>query len=59
MTAADFAAMASAGINAVRLPVGYWALAVTADDVPPFVPGAWAYIDAAMQWGLQYGIGEH
>ena len=58
VTAADFAAMASAGVNAVRLPLGYWALAVTADDVPPFVPGAWACIDTAMQWGLQYGIGE-
>ena len=58
VTAADFATMASVGINAVRIPIGYWALAVSAADVPPFVPGAWAYIDSALQWGQQYGIGE-
>ncbi len=48
---------AAAGVNAVRLPVGYWALATAADEAAPFVPGAWAYIDAALDWGFQTGIG--
>ena len=30
ITEADIAAMAAGGINAVRLPVGYWALDVSA-----------------------------
>jgi len=47
-----------AGINAVRLPVGYWALGTTADEAAPFVPGAWACIDAALDWGFQAGIGD-
>ena len=58
MTAADFEILAAAGINAVRLPVGYWALAATAEEAAPFVPGAWACIDAALEWGFQSGIGE-
>ena len=49
---------AAGGINAVRLPVGYWALATTADEAAPFIPGAWACIDAALDWGFRSGIGE-
>ena len=30
VTEADFAAMAAGGVNAVRLPVGYWALEMSA-----------------------------
>ena len=55
VTEADFAGMAAAGINAVRLPVGYWALADTAAQAAPFLEGAAMYIDLAMQWGQQHG----
>ena len=58
VTAADFELVASAGINAVRLPVGYWALGTTTDEAAPFVPGAWAYVDAALDWGFRTGIGD-
>ena len=47
--------MAAHGITAVRLPVGYWALADTAAQAGPFVEGAYKYIDLAMQWGQQHG----
>ena len=30
ITESDFAAMAAGGVNAVRLPVGYWALEMSA-----------------------------
>ncbi len=49
------AVQAAAGVNAVRLPVGYWALADTAAQAAPFVEGAAKYIDLAMQWGQQHG----
>ena len=55
VTEADFSVMAANGVTAVRLPVGYWALAVTASDAAPFVEGAYKYIDLAMQWGQQHG----
>ncbi len=55
VTEADFSTMAAYGVTAVRLPVGYWALATTASDAAPFVEGAAKYIDLAMQWGQQHG----
>ena len=55
VTEADFVAMAANGINAVRLPVGYWALAETAAQVSPFVEQAYLYVDLAMEWGLSNG----
>jgi glucan 1,3-beta-glucosidase len=55
ITEADFAMMADNGINAVRLPVGYWALAETAAQASPFVEQAYKYIDLAMEWGLSHG----
>jgi len=55
VTEADFANLAAYGVNAVRLPVGYWALADTAAQAAPFVEGVAKYIDLAMQWAQQHG----
>ena len=41
----------------VRIPVGYWLFAETADDAPPFVPGAYKALDNAFKLAAQYGMG--
>ena len=57
VTEADFATMAAAGINAVRLPIGFWVVADSAADAAPFVEGGLRYVDKAMEWGAAHGIG--
>ena len=57
VTEHDFVTMAGAGVNAVRLPVGYWVLADTAEAAAPFVEGGLQYVDKAMEWGAAHGIG--
>ena len=47
VTEADFAAMAADGVNAVRLPVGYWALEMSAvRRLPPALSPAASQNDA-------------
>ena len=46
ITAGDFATMAGAGLNHVRLPIGYWAFMLEPGD--PYVQGQLPYIDAAV-----------
>ena len=57
VTETDFATMEAAGINAVRLPVGFWALADRTEDAAPFVEGGLKYVDKALEWGASHGIG--
>ncbi len=57
VTEADFAAMEAAGVNAVRLPIGFWVVADTAAGAAPFVEGGLKYVDKAMEWGAAHGIG--
>jgi glucan 1,3-beta-glucosidase len=57
VTKEDFITMEAAGINAVRLPIGFWVVANTADEAASFVEGGLAYVDKAMQWGAAHGIG--
>ena len=42
ITAEDFSAMASYGINMVRIPIGYWS--VTPINGDPYVQGAYDYL---------------
>ena len=49
--------MAGAGVNAVRLPIGFWVAADTAEAAAPFVEGGVQYVDKAMEWGAAHGIG--
>lgn len=51
ITEDDFAWLAQHGVNAVRIPVGYW-LFEAQDGYTPTV----AYLDAAMSWAEKYGI---
>lgn len=50
----DFEAMANAGINTVRIPVGYWAYGMKEDD--PYVLGQDFYLERALGWARKYGI---
>lgn len=51
ITKQDFAWLAQHGINAVRLPVGYWAL----QDDPPFV-ACTTQLNNAFEWAAEYGM---
>lgn len=51
ITESDFRWMRDAGLNAVRIPIGYWLL----NPEPPFVGGA-EYLDRALDWCDAYGI---
>ncbi|KAJ9055140.1 hypothetical protein DSO57_1007364 [Entomophthora muscae] len=46
--------LADAGINHVRIPIGYWAIDVSDDE--PFVYGAWEYLLRGIQWCRKYGL---
>ncbi|KZT57138.1 glycoside hydrolase family 5 protein [Calocera cornea HHB12733] len=55
ITEDDFAAIAAAGLNWVRIPVPYWMIEVYPGE--PFVPHlAWGYFLKAIQWARKYGI---
>jgi glucan 1,3-beta-glucosidase len=51
ITEADFRWIAARGLNAVRLPVGYWVL----KDVRPFVASR-EHFTKALQWAARYGL---
>jgi aryl-phospho-beta-D-glucosidase BglC (GH1 family) len=44
----------NAGINHVRIPVGFWMLDIKEDE--PFVYGSWEYLLRGIQWCRKYGL---
>lgn len=54
ITQDDFNAIKSAGLNHVRIPIGYWALAPLAGD--PFVQGQLPFLDKAIGWARSAGL---
>jgi glucan 1,3-beta-glucosidase len=49
----DIAALAAAGINALRIPIGFWAY----DNAnTPYIQGADEYMDLAITWARKYGM---
>ena len=52
-TESDMAYLASTGINAVRIPIGYWAYNNTGS---PYISGADAYLEKAISWATTYNI---
>lgn len=50
----DFEAIKAAGLNAVRIPVGYWAVDVLAYE--PYVSGQYPYLIQAVQWAGELGL---
>ncbi|KDR83042.1 hypothetical protein GALMADRAFT_113197 [Galerina marginata CBS 339.88] len=55
ITEQDFAEIAGAGLNWVRIPIGFWAIETINNE--PFVVGtSWTYFLKAIQWARKYGI---
>ncbi|KAF5341865.1 hypothetical protein D9611_001867 [Ephemerocybe angulata] len=62
ITEDDFIAMKAAGLNHVRIPLGYWSVPMTSDDTAystspdPYIPGAWTYLLRGLNWAKKHGI---
>ncbi|KAI0050559.1 glycoside hydrolase family 5 protein [Auriscalpium vulgare] len=54
ITEADFAAIAAAGLNHVRLPIGYWAWDVGPGE--PYISGQLPYLRNAVTWASNHGL---
>ncbi|KAI8058598.1 glycoside hydrolase superfamily [Syncephalis plumigaleata] len=54
VTEDDFRRLADAGINHVRIPVGYWAVEKQRHE--PWVQGQLKYLTRGINWADQYGI---
>ncbi|KAF8919326.1 glycoside hydrolase [Mucidula mucida] len=55
ITEQDFANIAAAGLNFVRIPIPYWAIEVREGE--PFFPKvAWTYFLKGIEWARKYGI---
>lgn len=54
ITQDDFNQIAAAGMNHVRIPVGYWALTPLEGD--PYVDGQLPYLDQAVGWARGAGL---
>ncbi|KAH9980769.1 exo-1-3-beta-glucanase [Russula compacta] len=54
ITEADFANIAAAGLNHVRLPIGYWAWEVWPGE--PYIQGQLPYLRNAVNWARTYGL---
>ncbi|KDQ59273.1 glycoside hydrolase family 5 protein [Jaapia argillacea MUCL 33604] len=62
ITEADFIAINAAGLNFVRIPLGYWSVPITSADtnfttsVAPYIPGAWPYLLKALTWAKAHSV---
>ena len=55
VTEQDFAQIAAAGLNFVRIPLPYWAIEVRPGE--PFLANtAWTYFLKAIEWARKYGL---
>lgn len=55
ITEYDFMMIAAAGLNWVRLPIGYWSVSTWPGE--PFLQGvSWEYFLKAIQWARKYGL---
>ncbi|KIY61922.1 glycoside hydrolase family 5 protein [Cylindrobasidium torrendii FP15055 ss-10] len=55
ITEEDFAAIAGAGLNFVRIPLPFWAIE-TMDDEPYYAKVQWGYFLKAIEWARKYGL---
>ena len=57
VTEADFAAMAAAGLDHVRIPFSYWAVETyDADDAAYVARVSWRYLLRAIEWARKHGL---
>ncbi|KAH8102402.1 exo-beta-1,3-glucanase [Cristinia sonorae] len=54
ITESDFAAIAAAGLNHVRIPIGFWAFDVSGGE--PYIQGQLPYLQNAVGWARNHGI---
>ncbi|KAJ7070741.1 glycoside hydrolase family 5 protein [Mycena amicta] len=54
ITDSDFAAIKAAGLNHVRLPIGYWAFEVGPGE--PYIQGQLPYLSKAITWATNHGL---
>ena len=54
ITEEDFGQIASAGLNFVRIPIGYWSVIPMPGD--PYVAGAYAWMGKALDWAQGAGL---
>ncbi|KAJ3516720.1 hypothetical protein NLJ89_g941 [Agrocybe chaxingu] len=55
ITEKDFAEIAGAGLNFIRIPIGFWIIEVR--DEEPFLPKvSWTYFLKAIKWARKYGL---
>ncbi|KAH7927594.1 glycoside hydrolase family 5 protein [Leucogyrophana mollusca] len=54
ITEEDFANIAAAGLNHVRLPIGYWAFEVGPGE--PYIQGQLPYLQKAVTWAGKHGL---
>lgn len=54
ITQSDFQQIAAAGLNHVRVPIGYWAFDVSGGE--PFIQGQLPYLQKAIGWAQTYGL---
>jgi glucan 1,3-beta-glucosidase len=54
ITEDDFRKIADAGLNHVRIPIGYWS--VIANDDDPYVQGAYDVLGKALDWAAGAGL---
>ncbi|KAF9531919.1 glycoside hydrolase family 5 protein [Crepidotus variabilis] len=54
ITESDFTAIAAAGLNHVRLPIGYWAFDISGGE--PFIQGQLPYLLKAITWAQNHGL---
>ncbi|KAF2418666.1 glycoside hydrolase [Tothia fuscella] len=54
ITQSDFSAIAAAGMNHVRIPIGYWS--ITPNDGEPYVQGAYEKLGEALNWASEAGL---
>jgi glucan 1,3-beta-glucosidase len=52
-TEADIQAIAATGINALRIPIGYWAYD---NSNSPYITGAGVYLERAIRWARKAGL---
>ena len=54
ITQGDFDQIAAAGLNHVRIPIGYWSVIPVSGE--PFVQGAYAVLGRALDWAQSAGL---
>ncbi|KAH7910927.1 glycoside hydrolase family 5 protein [Hygrophoropsis aurantiaca] len=54
ITETDFASIASAGLNHVRLPIGYWAFETGPGE--PYISGQLSYLQKAITWASNHNL---